>query len=247
MANQRLRDALLRNGINADDVAQKVGVDPKTVERWITKKRTPYPKHRHAVAAMLRESESYLWPNALDQETSAAVAESEVVKVYPNRNAVPRDVWEHLLDQATARVDVLVYVGMFLTENPALLPALRAKGTAGARVRLLLGDPDSREVQRRSLEEGIGKGAISAKIRNVLACFRQLDDAHGIEIRCHATTLYNSIYRYDDEMIVNPHVYGTPAPHAPALHLRRLSAGSMFETYARSFDTVWETAKAPKW
>lgn len=48
-------------------------------------------------------------------------------------------------------------------------------------------------------------------------------------------------------MIVNPHVYGIPAPHAPALHLRRLSAGSLFETYARSFDRVWETAKLPKW
>ena len=68
-----------------------------------------------------------------------------------------------------------------------------------------------------------------------------------MEIRCHGTTLYNSIYRYDDEMIVNPHVYGIPAPHAPALHLRRLSAGSMFETYVRSFDTVWETGTPPKW
>ncbi len=67
------------------------------------------------------------------------------------------------------------------------------------------------------------------------------------EIRCHRTTLYNSIYRYDDEMIVNPHVYGIPAPHAPALHLRRLSAGCLVETYAQSFDRVWETAKSPKW
>jgi transcriptional regulator with XRE-family HTH domain len=247
MASQRLRDALLSNGFSTDDVAQKVGVDPKTVERWITTGRTPYPKHRHTVAAMLRESESYLWPDALGPEKAAAVAESEVVKVYPNRNAISRDVWDRLLARATARVDVLVYVGMFLTENPTLLPALRAKGTAGARVRLLFGDPDSREVQRRSLDEGIGKGAISAKIRNALAFFRPLDDAHGVEIRCHHTTLYNSIYRYDDEMIVNPHVYGIPAPHAPAVHLRRLSAGSMFETYARSSDTVWETAKPPKW
>ena len=91
-------------------------------------------------------------------------------------------------------------------------------------VRLLLGDPDSREVQRRSTDEGIGRAAISAKIRNALAIFSKLDGAPGVEVRCHGTTLYNSIYRYDDEMIVNPHVYGIPAPHAPALHLRRLSA-----------------------
>ncbi|MGH3942997.1 MAG: hypothetical protein ACRDTG_31120 [Pseudonocardiaceae bacterium] len=48
-------------------------------------------------------------------------------------------------------------------------------------------------------------------------------------------------------MIVNPHVYGIPAPHAPALHLRWPSAGTLFETYAQSFDRVWETAKSPKW
>jgi len=89
--------------------------------------------------------------------------------------------------------------------------------------------------------------ALTTKIRNALAFFRTLDGAPGVEVRCHGTTLYNSIYRYDDEMIVNPHVYGIPAPHAPALHLRRLSAGCLVETYAQSFDRVWETAKPPKW
>ena len=84
-------------------------------------------------------------------------------------------------------------------------------------------------------------------MRNALAIVRCLAGQHGVEIRCHSTTLYNSIYRYDDEMIVNPHVYGIPAPHAPALHLRRLSAGNLFGTYAQSFDRVWDTAKPPKW
>ena len=64
----------------------------------------------------------------------------------------------------------------------------------------------------------------------------------GVQIRTHATVLYNSIYRFDDEMIVNPHVYGKVAAHAPALHLRRLSAGDLFTTYADSFTAVWEGA-----
>ncbi len=54
--------------------------------------------------------------------------------------------------------------------------------------------------------------------------------------------LYNSIYRFDDEMIVNPHVYGKMASHAPALHLRRLSAGTLFTTYQDSFNAVWAAA-----
>ena len=43
-------------------------------------------------------------------------------------------------------------------------------------------------------------------------------------------------------MIVNPHVYGKVAAHAPALHLRRLSAGDLFTTYEDSFTAVWEGA-----
>jgi hypothetical protein len=44
-------------------------------------------------------------------------------------------------------------------------------------------------------------------------------------------------------MIVNPHVYGKVASHAPALHLRRLSAGDLFTTYEDSFGAVWEGAR----
>lgn len=51
------------------------------------------------------------------------------------------------------------------------------------------------------------------------------------------------MFRFDDEMIVNTHVYGFPGAHAPALHLRRLSAGDLFETYSESFETVWADAK----
>ena len=68
-----------------------------------------------------------------------------------------------------------------------------------------------------------------------------------MQIRTHATVLYNSIYRFDDEMIVNPHVCGKVAAHAPALHLRRLSAGDLFTTCADSFTAVWEGAAACVW
>ena len=95
---------------------------------------------------------------------------------------------------------------------------------------------------RRSLDEGIGEHTIAAKIEHALAFFGSLAGAAGVEIRTHSTVLYNSIYRFDDEMIVNPHVYGKVAAHAPALHLRRLSAGDLFTTYEDSFTAVWEAA-----
>jgi hypothetical protein len=55
------------------------------------------------------------------------------------------------------------------------------------------------------------------------------------------------IYRFDDEMTVNPHVCGVTAPRSPALHLRRLFTGDLFGTYAKGFDRVWDAGKPPKW
>ncbi|GAB3557985.1 hypothetical protein J2S53_002235 [Actinopolyspora lacussalsi] len=53
-----------------------------------------------------------------------------------------------------------------------------------------------------------------------------------------------SVYRFDDEVIVGPHVFGELAAHAPAMHVRRLAAGDLFSTYADSFDAVWDGASA---
>ena len=78
-------------------------MDPKTVERWITKGRTPYRAHRYAVAAFFGVDESYIWPDALGRDQVTAVSESEIVAVYPHRSEVPRDVWEHLFSSAEQR------------------------------------------------------------------------------------------------------------------------------------------------
>jgi hypothetical protein len=243
MPNDRLRDVLLSKGITPEAVAERLGVDPKTVERWITQGRTPYPRHRHAIAAMAGESETYLWPGALPSQRRAEVAQSEIVHVYPHRNSVPPDLWDSLLEKATTYIDILVYVGMFMTEKPDLLKALQEKAEHSTRVRLLFGDRDAPAVTQRSIDEGIGEHTIAAKIDHALAFFSVLGGVPGVEIRTHGTVLYNSIYRFDDQMIVNPHVYGKVASHAPALHLRRLSAGDLFTTYEDSFGAVWEGAR----
>ena len=83
MANDRLRDALLRQGVTPAQLADEVGVDAKTVERWITLGRVPYARHRHKVAAHVQQSEAYLWPDALSAERAAQLAASEIVEMLP--------------------------------------------------------------------------------------------------------------------------------------------------------------------
>lgn len=243
MPNNRLRDAMLKQGVTVDKLAEVLGVDPKTVERWITTGRSPYPKHRHRIGALLRETESYLWPDARTPEQAARISGSEIVHFYARRALSPAELWVRLFESAAERIDVLVYAGLFLPEQyPNLPKTLAGKARSGVKVRLLFGDPDSPAVLERSHEEGIGD-AIPFKIRNTLVHYRPCLDAPGVELRLHGTTLYNSFYRFDDEMLVNAHIYGMAAAHAPLMHLRRLSGGELFETYADSFARIWAESK----
>ncbi len=72
--------------------------------------------------------------------------------------------------------------------------------------------------------------------------YRRLLGVSGVELRTHGTTLYNSLYRSDDQMLVNAHVWGVNAYGAPVWHLRRDSGGGMFDSYVESFNAVWDQA-----
>lgn len=222
-------------------LAEALEVDPKTVERWITANRQPYRKYRYRVASMLRTDEAFLWPDALSSDQVAAAAESEIVTVHPHRWAVPQDAWGRLFATAEREIGVLVYSGLFLAEDTRVQRLLADKARAGVRVRILVGDPDSPEVAGRGRDEGIDE-SMAGKIRNVLVLYRPLRKVESVEVRLHRTVLYNSIYRADDQLLVNTHVYGTGASNAPVLHLRRVAGGDMVSTYLESFERVWDGA-----
>ncbi|MEO3810711.1 XRE family transcriptional regulator [Sphaerisporangium sp. B11E5] len=241
MANERLRAALLERGVSIGDLAAATAVDPKTVERWITQARRPYRKHRYVIATFLQVDETYLWPDALTPEQVTAAGESEIIHVYPHRWAVPRDIWGRFFTEAKQDIGLLLYSGMFLAEDAGMVKLLGDKAAGGVRVRILLGDPSSPQVAQRGADEGIGE-AMAAKARNALVLYQPIRDIDGVEIRQHGTILYNSIYRADDQFLINPHVYGQPAANAPVLHLKKVIGGDMVSTYAASFEKVWDQA-----
>jgi transcriptional regulator with XRE-family HTH domain len=242
MRNERLRALLLERGESLDKLAEAVHVDPKTVERWITTGRVPYRKHRFDVASFFGVDESYIWPDALGRDEVAAVSQSEVVAVWPHRWAVPRDTLGRFFSQAEREVGVLVYSGMFIAEDMGVLKLFAERARAGVRVRILLGDPDSPNVAERGATEGIGGEALTVKVRSSLGLFRPLLAEPGVEIRLHGTVLYNSIYRADEQLLVNTHIYGVMANNAPVFHLRKIPGGEMASTYMDSFERVWDGA-----
>jgi hypothetical protein len=162
--------------------------------------------------------------------------------VYPHRAAVPPDAWSRLFAKAERDICILAYSALFLAEDIEVSSLLRDRAKAGARVRIALGKSDGMHVTDRGAEEGIGDG-MSARIRTALIGFRPVVDA-GAELRLHDTVLYNSIYRADDELLVNTHVYGHPASHAPVFHLRRRSGEGIASTYLDSFERVWAASRA---
>ena len=244
MANERLRSCITGARLTIPDVAAQVGVDPKTVERWIVLGRVPHRSHRWATASLLGTDEAYLWPEIADDRRIQAASAAELVTLYPNRGAVPAALWRSLIEAASERIDVLVFAGLFLPDGyPEVAKLLASKAEQGTKVRLALGDPDSDAVRRRGDEERIGDG-LAARVRLSLMYLRDAVGVPGVELCFHATTLYNSIYRFDDDMLVNSHVYGAPAAHSPVLHLRRLPGGRLVDYYQASFERVWEQASA---
>lgn len=241
--NERLRTVMIQRKVTPEDLAASCEVDVKTVERWISLGRQPLRRHRWAVAQSLGVDESYLWPPEEDDTPGQPTEQTELVAAFPNRASVPQKTWVRLLKSAQEHIDVLVFSGTFFAQtNPRVAAMLAERADAGVRVRLCFGDPSGKAVAVRDEEEGIG-GTLSAKIRASLTYYRKLIGTPGCEVCLHDTTLYNSLLRFDDALLVNPHVWGQPASANPLFELRRLGDDGWFDHYVGSFDAVWETAK----
>ena len=160
---------------------------------------------------------------------------------------MPRDTWGHLFSGAEREIGVLVYAGLFLSEDAGVQKILKDKASAGVRVRILLGDPDSQVVADRGEDEGVGDahggqdpqcaGAVPAA-----ACSWRVWSSGSTGRSC--TTRSTAA---DDQVLVNTHVFGVTAAVAPVWHLRKLPGGELAGLYIDSFERVWETAHAGGW
>lgn len=241
--NERLHSVLAQRGVTPELLAEACEVDPKTVSRWLGG-RIPHPRHRYRVAEHLRVEETFLWPTPQTPgKPTAGSYGTELIGTYQNRASVPREMWLSLLQRAQEQIDVLVFSGTFFAQtNPHVARMLAARAATGVRVRLCFGEPDGHAVANRGREEGIGN-TLAAKIRASLFYYRPLLTVPGCEVRLHDTTLYNSLFRYDDTLLVNPHLYGQPASANPVLHLKWAATDGWFDDYAHSFDAVWAGAR----
>lgn len=228
---------MLNAEVSAVDLASCVGVDVKSVTRWITEDRVPYPITRVKVARVLGQRETFLWPALLEAPDAQDVVSAELDRTWPTRSAVSTETWHALFSRATAQLDILVYAGGFLLETLDLADVIRWKSAAGVQVRILIGDPDSDAVAVRAMEEKLPW--LGERCRTTGRYLAEISCAAGVDVRLHGTTLYASQFRFDDVMLVNTHTYGAWACQSPVHQLRRIGSGYLFDYYRAAFDRVW--------
>jgi len=222
-----------------EEFARELGVDPKTVERWVTTGRVPRPTYRRRAEQTLAVPAGLLWPTA----PGTAHGTEELAGAYATRNELAPATVASLLDAATEHIDVLAFAAMWLWDNvPGFTERLMAKDRAGVQVRICLGDPASDAVRLRGEEEGIGDG-MPARCQLAISYAASLSQQAPKTVRISASTLYSSIFRFDDELLVNTHLFGTPAARSPVLHLRSTGGGPIAVNVMNSFERVWSHAR----
>lgn len=242
MSNERLVATVAREHLTVEQIARTVEIDPKTVQRWLAG-RTPHPRHRYALAKLLRESEEFLWPGIHRSPSDAVGTAAEVVSAYPHRTDLNPDRWWHLFQGASAQIDLLGYTLYFLPhQHPGLVDLLLKKCEQGCRVRIALADPESEHVRRRDAEEHEAI-TLAPRIRSSLEAFHPLLESDNADLRFQDAPLYNSVFRFDDQMLVTPHLYGIPGRSAPLLHLRRLRPSGIFSRFSAHFEGIWSDSQ----
>lgn len=242
MANDRLRTAFRSAGLTIEDVSERLSVDRKTVERWVkSEDRKPHRRTRRQLAKLLSLDEVHLWPDLAEDLHTEPNSQSELISVYPSRSAVPFNLWNELIAGVQDRMDVLVYSGQFLVEQHNVVPVVQRKTQHGVQFRFIVGDEASTAVTQRAMEEGT-TGGLEGRIQMMRRYLADVRATEGVSVRTHGTILYNSIYRFDDQLLVNGHAYGALAGQNPVIHLRYVPGGVMWDHYLRSLERVWAEA-----
>jgi transcriptional regulator with XRE-family HTH domain len=235
--NERLRVAMTAKSMEIEPLARMVGVDPKTVQRWLAG-RIPHPRHRWKLCDILGQSEQDLWPD-VSLGASGSQHTSEIVAAYAHRADAPSQLWSAMLDRVRTNLDLLGYSMLFMPEqHPRLSTILEKKCASGLRVRIALADPDGAEVMARDALEELS-GTLPGRIRSTMGHLEPLLTNSGLDIRHHRVPLYNAVYRFDDQMLVTPYLHKLHGYQHPLLHLKRLGPSGIFECYAWQFEAIW--------
>jgi transcriptional regulator with XRE-family HTH domain len=239
VVNIPLRRAMLDANLSDRGLAERCGVDVKTVARWLQDEaRIPHLRHQWAAAEALGVDSSVLWPEAI-RNTVKTGADREVLTVYPYRSACPKAVWRNLIGSARCEIVFAGYTNYFLwLEHPNLAEVLKDKAGQGCKIQFLVGDPESPVTRHREEVEDVPL-TVSTRIRITLSEIDLLRGVPGIEARFGDEHIALSVFRFDSEMLVTPHLAKLVGHDSPMLHLRRCQDDGLFDRFAYHAAELW--------
>jgi transcriptional regulator with XRE-family HTH domain len=249
MANEQLKTALVKAELEPEDLAARLQVDAKTVQRWISG-RNPHARHRTKVAEALQVPERQLWPDQADS-TGPKDDRAELVAIYASASDVRAPDRRVLLYDARDRVDLLDTTLADIITAPGVIDVLRAKADAGCQINILIAHPQSIWVTTlaqqlgRDQPDDDGKTPLDHELNRSHHLLTQLADHPQIDIRTHWAEHANSIQRFDDHMLVSMHLHHHPATDTPLLHLQRRTDTGLFDQFASHLDAITQPASDP--
>ncbi|MGW6356692.1 XRE family transcriptional regulator [Streptomyces sp. NPDC055092] len=231
-------------GLKPRQLALRVGVSGKTVERWVgDSELIPHPKNREDASKALGVDEEMLWPKAVRERLKTG-GDREILHSYPYRSACPSTVWADLTNSSAKELFFAGYTNYFLwTQVPGFPRLLQRKASEGCRIRFLLGDPEGEVTRQREVIEDVPL-TVSSRVRMTLDELNKMGPVEGIETRfSSAEDAVNhvslSVFRFDDEALVTPHLARLVGHDSPLLHLRRIGDEGMFSRFAEHAEELW--------
>ncbi|MFD5700890.1 XRE family transcriptional regulator [Streptomyces lasiicapitis] len=187
-----------------------------------------------------------LWPQLVKDRIKTG-NDREIISSYPYRSACPSTVWAELINSATSDIFLAGFTNyFFFTQVPAFAETLRRKTGAGCRVRFLLGHPEGDVTRQREVIEDVTL-SVSTRIRITLGELEKLGHLDGLETRFSAAEdavnhVSLSVFRFDHEALVTPHLARLVGHDSPLLRLRRQDDGGMFDRFAEHAEELWSRA-----
>jgi hypothetical protein len=216
LANEHLRAAITRAGLSLEEFGDIVGVDVRTVRRWIAG-GTPFPRLRISAASALETTEHALWPDTvappaepLEPGQTTPTVVTDLIAGYPRASDAAAPKVLDLVRSATSRIELTIPNP---ADEPALTQLLDVAVATGCWVRVIVETP----VQQIEPMLGIDT----------------------IEIRASFTSEGHILCRADEEMILIPTSIHSIIGPPPMIYLRRAVDGGLFDRFADDFDANW--------
>ncbi|MEU7579152.1 XRE family transcriptional regulator [Streptomyces sp. NPDC041068] len=184
-----------------------------------------------------------IWPKAVRNRIKTG-GDLEIVHSYPYRSACPSTVWADLVGGATEDIFLAGYTNYFFWTQLAAFPeTLRRKADAGCRIRFLLGDPAGEVTRSREVIEDVAL-SVSTRVQMSLEALDRMGPVAGVEARYSApedaaSHVALSVFRFDDQAMVTPHLARLVGHDSPLLHLHRRGEGGMFDRFRDHAEELW--------